>query len=121
MKNTQGKTKLEFTPALPLAGPDNVCIETADDSEAPLLPKGSRIDYNRNAVIFSDFDRLLGVLCIVGLADGSVVLRSMEKGESGLYHLANYRGMLVERNVAIAWAVQVDALVPAKKSVALPD
>lgn len=116
MKKTQGKTKIKFSPPLPIAGPDNVSIEIKDDSLAPWLRKGSYINYNRNAVIFSDFDQLLDENCVVCLDNGDVVPRTLDRGMDGKYNLLDYKGVLVERSASIAWAVVIDAFIPAKKA-----
>lgn len=110
------KSRPRFSPALPLAGEDNVNIEVMDNSEAPLLRKGAYIDYNRNGVIFSDFDRLLGDHCIICVTNDDVIPRLLKKGINGKYDLINYRGVLTEENVSIKWAVAIDSFTPAKNN-----
>jgi transcriptional regulator with XRE-family HTH domain len=54
---------------------------------------------------------LIGKLCVVGLADGRIMVKKIAPGRGKLFNLVSERGPVIE-NVSIEWAARVKAMAP---------
>ena len=98
-----------FAPIAPGVSMKTIAIQILSSSLGPT--------FNRWYVYFDD-DRhpptpeMIGELCVVGLPDGSVLVRRLHNGSlPGRYHLLSDTEGMIE-NVDIAWASIVVALAP---------
>lgn len=74
--------------------------------------------FDRWLVFFDDVRRpitpdLIGKLCVVGLADGRILVKKVRRGKEGLFTLISdgLREPPIE-NVAVEWAARVKTMVP---------
>ena len=86
---------------------DTVAVEIRGTSLGPL--------FNRWLVFYDDVRHpftpdLIGELCVVGLADGRVLIKQVQKGrEEGLYNLISQSEPPI-RDVRIEWAARVNSI-----------
>jgi hypothetical protein len=60
-------------------------------------------------------DDLIGKLCVVGLRDGRILIKLVQKSRSrGLYHLISQAEAPI-LDVAIEWAAPVKAIIPGRR------
>lgn len=105
-----------FTPAgelgeveIPIAiGAETVAVEIRGDSLGPF--------FNRWLAYYDDIRRpvtpdLIGRLCVVGLADGRVLIKRLQQSKTkGLFHLlSQYDDPITD--VAVEWAARVRSMV----------
>lgn len=89
--------------------PDMVAVEVRGDSMAGLLGSGSIIYYNNRQE--PPTDELFGKLCVVGLADGKVLVKRLLRGRNGLYDLYSLAAVpLLDQKVI--WAARVSYIAP---------
>lgn len=89
--------------------PDMVAVEVRGDSMAGLLGSGSIIYYDNRRE--PPTDELFGKLCVVGLADGRVLVKRLLRGRNGLYDLYSLAAVpLLDQQVT--WAARVAYIAP---------
>ncbi len=72
--------------------------------------------FDRWLVFYDDVRRpvtedLIGKLCVVGLADGRVLIKKIGRSTNGLYDLLSEKEPPIE-NAVIEWAARVNAMAP---------
>jgi phage repressor protein C with HTH and peptisase S24 domain len=86
-----------------------VAVEVRGDSMAGLLGHGSIIYYDNRRE--PPTDELFGKLCVVGLADGRVLVKRLLRGRNGLYDLYSLAAVpLLDQ--AVTWAARVSFIRP---------
>jgi phage repressor protein C with HTH and peptisase S24 domain len=90
------------------ANENTVAVEIRGDSLGPL--------FNRWLVFYDDVrhgappSELIGELCVVGLEDGRVLIKQLQRGKAeGLYTLNSQTEQPI-RDVAVAWAAKVKCM-----------
>lgn len=99
----------EYQPAPPNASASTVGVHIRGESMGPLLER---------MIVYYDDVRdpvtpdLFGEVCVVGLEDGRVLIKRLQKSKTrGLYHLvSNNEGTMTD--VAVKWAAKVKAILP---------
>lgn len=90
--------------------PEMVAVEVRGDSMAGLLGDGSVIYYDNRRE--PPTDELFGKLCVVGLADGRVLVKRLLRGRNGLFDLYSLAAVpLLDQ--AVTWAARVSYIAPA--------
>lgn len=86
-----------------------VAVEVRGDSMAGLLGDGSVIYYDNRRE--PPTDELFGKLCVVGLADGKVLVKRLLRGRNGLYDLYSLAAVpMLDQKVT--WAARVSFISP---------
>lgn len=99
----------EEVPMPPNGNANTVAVEVRGDSLGSL--------FNRWLVYYDELHDpptadLLRKLCVVGLADGRVLVKQIRKGSApGFYHLHSQTEGVIE-DVVISWAAEVKAMTP---------
>lgn len=104
-----GDSPNDFVPMPPGGTPETVAVEIRGDSLGSL--------FNRWLVYYDDVhtpptENLLRKLCVVGLADGRVLVKQLVRGSKpGLWHLVSQTEGIIE-DAVVTWAAEVRALTP---------
>lgn len=92
------------------AGPTTVAVEVRGDSMAGMLEDGWIVYYDDRRD--PPTEDLYGKLCVIGLIDGRVLIKKLQKGHSpGLFHIysANAAPLFDQR---VDWAARVTWIYP---------
>lgn len=103
------KGERERVPGLASASIDTVAVDIRGEALGPLL-NGWLLFYDdtRRKVT----DDIVGTLCVVGLADGRILVKRLQKSRSrGTYHLLSQSGAPI-LDVEVQWAASIRAMFP---------
>jgi transcriptional regulator with XRE-family HTH domain len=106
----QGQGPFDEVQAVEGSNDRTVAVEIRGDSLGTLFDRALvYYDDARNQVT----DDLIGKLCVVGLADGRILVKKITKSRAGpnLYHLAGQYGDPI-LDTPVEWAARVKSMVP---------
>lgn len=107
---SEGDQELGEAPAPPNYGPTTVALKVRGESMRGIAEDGWYVYYDERHDPPSD--HMLGRLCVVGLADGRVMVKWLHRGRGlGRFDLES-RNAATLRDVPVDWAAVVTALVP---------
>lgn len=105
----EGDGEHELVQAPPNATEATVAVEARGDSLGPALDRSLIYYDDRRDPYTGEF---LGDLCVVGTADGQVLVKVIRRGsQPGRYTLYGQFGAPIE-DVEIVWAARVTAIIP---------
>lgn len=103
--NGAGLDKIDAPPGCP---PNAVAVRVRGESMMPIYFDGDILIYwdRRN-----DIDTFINARCIVGLADGRILVKTVRRGQGGLYTLSSFNSTLIE-DVEIEWCAKIEWVQP---------
>lgn len=100
---------LDTVPAPPGCAPSAVAVSVRGDSMIPAYFDGDILVYSERR---ADVESFLNTRCIVGLADGRVLVKTIIRGSSpGLFTLTSFNSQPIE-DVAAEWAAKIEWVQP---------
>lgn len=110
---SEGDGELGFAPVPPGWTESTVAVEVRGDSMRGIALDGWLVYYDDRKGILTP--EMLGEPCIIGLADGRVLMKIPYEGRDGLFDLVSSNQVYdVMRDQVVEWASLVTAIVPRK-------
>ena len=88
--------------------PNAVAVQVRGESMMPVYFDGDILIYSDRR---NDIDTFINTRCVVGLADGRVLVKIVRRGQEGLYTLSSFNSGLIE-DVAIDWCAKIEWVQP---------
>lgn len=109
-----GQGELGQAPMPPGGNESTVAVEVRGDSMRGVAEDGWLVYYDDRRE--PPTEGLLGELCVVGIIDGSVLIKTLARGSrKNLYNLESVTAPIM-RDVRVGWAALVTAIIPRRQA-----
>lgn len=106
---SEGQGHLDYVPAPDNAGPKTVAAEIRGDSMGPVLDNWLVFYEDVRSPVTPDMHNQL---CVVGLADGRVLVKRLRPAANGLFHMDSNSNEPTLTDQAVEWAALVTNMRP---------
>nr|WP_313635230.1 helix-turn-helix domain-containing protein [Brevundimonas diminuta] len=106
---SEGQGNLDYVPAPDNAGPRTVAAEIRGDSLGPVLDNWLVFYEDVRSPVTPD---MFNSLCVVGLADGRVLVKRLRPAANGLFHLDSNSNEPTLTDQVVEWAALVTNMRP---------